>query len=209
MMGLVAGVKLISSGDRIVAKVRAGETFEPESLEAWRELCAAGGMALDIGAYTGLYAIIAAQAGCKVMAFEPLPKNAQRCRQNFAANGVDVELIEAVVADRVGMGEITVNQNVVGLTSGASLIRKTGVKRAVRSLTVDSLNLPQVTAIKIDVERAEPLVLNGARKTLERLRPVLLVEVLGDDEKAAVRAAVPSYRVKREMDGRNWLMVAR
>lgn len=206
---VVSGVKLIADGDRIVSSVQGGKPFEPESLTVWEDICSHGGTVLDIGAYTGLYAIAAAQRRCHVIAFEPLLENRRRFRVNAILNGVVVRANAEVVSDEVGDTTITVNPNVTGLTSGASLIRKNGQHRQVKSVTVDSLLLGECVAMKIDVERAEPLVLRGAQDTLQRLKPALLVEVLGDDEKAAVRAAVPFYRVKREMDGRNWLMVAR
>lgn len=208
--------RLIAAGDIIVKQLRAGKTFEPESLAAWAALCSEGGVVLDVGAYSGLFSIIAAKLGCVVVAFEPMPQHAKRCRDNFALNGVDVDFRHAAVSDRAGPVNIKYNPLVPGLTSGASLIRPSGGSgkgsqsrpMPSNSVTIDSLELSRCTAIKIDVERAEPMVLAGARMTLERLRPALLVEVLGEAEKAAVRAAVPNYRVAEELDVRNWLMVA-
>ena len=43
-------------------------------------------------------------------------------------------------------------------------------------IDIDSLQLPFCNLIKIDVEGMETLVLNGARSTIERFRPVLFVE---------------------------------
>lgn len=205
----IAGVKLIADGDRIVASVNDGKPFEPESLARWRKLCRKGATVLDVGAYTGLYSLVAARQGCRVIAFEPLLKNRRRFVANAALNGLDVGVNAEVVSDQVGETSITVNPNVAGLTSGASLIRRNGDKVRVRSVTIDSLLLTSCAAMKIDVERAEPMVLAGARDTLKRLKPALLIEVLGVDEKEAVQAAVPFYRVAAELDGRNWLMVAK
>jgi len=47
----------------------------------------------------------------------------------------------------------------------------------VRVMTLDSLGLSDVTAIKLDAEGAEQEVLEGARQTLTRCRPVLSVEI--------------------------------
>lgn len=210
-------VQLYTNNDRICSSIMKGVPFEPESLEVWGDICGAGGRVMDIGAYSGLYAIAASMMGCHATAFEPLPDNRVRFKKNAALNGVDVKVNMEAVADRVGVLSLSVNPAVKGMTSGASLLRYSGgapgareIRFPVPALTIDSLGLKKLDAMKIDVERAEPMVLAGAQETLRRLRPVLLVEVLGDAEKAAVRAAVPkSYRVKRELDGRNWLMVAR
>lgn len=210
--GVVA--QLIVKHDIICRQIRNGQAFETESMKRWAEVTAAGGTVIDVGAYTGLFSIVAAKQGCDVIAFEPMPKHVARCRENFALNRVEVDLRNAAVSDEVGEAVIKWNPKVPFLTSGASLIHPSGMRKGdeqrphrVHGVTIDSLGLDQITAIKIDVERGEPLVIAGARETLGRCRPVLLVEVLGEAEKAAVREALPGYRVEAEMDVRNWLMV--
>jgi FkbM family methyltransferase len=216
----IGGVGLIVENDRICISVlgildkaaRGPQPFEPESLAEWEKLCSKpGARVLDIGAYTGLYSLIARKAGAHVIAFEPLLRNRARFRENAILNGIDDLTINSeAVSDRCGDALIMTNL-AISLSSGASIVRKAGANAVkVPTLTIDSLNLAVCTAIKIDVERAETLVLAGAQETLLRCRPALLVEVLGDDEKAAVRAAVPDfYEVSKEMDTRNWLMLPR
>ena len=65
-------VRLISEGDRIVGSLKDRGPFEPKSLAKWAELCAGGGTVLDIGAYTGLYAIAARLMGCRAIAWSAL-----------------------------------------------------------------------------------------------------------------------------------------
>ena len=48
----------------------------------------------------------------------------------------------------------------------------------IRMMTIDSLNLSRLDMIKIDVERMELEVLEGAKATLERFRPIIIVEQL-------------------------------
>ena len=43
-------------------------------------------------------------------------------------------------------------------------------------LTVDSLNLPSLGFLKLDLEGGEYLALQGARETIEKYRPVIFVE---------------------------------
>lgn len=207
--------KLIAAGDVICKQSQGGHAFEPATLAAWADLCASGGTVLDVGAYSGLFSIVAAKLGCEVIAIEPMPKHVARCRENFALNSVSVDLRHAAASDRDGETEIKFNPKVPGLTSGASLIRPSGGRNLpsevhrhrVQGIRIDTLALMECAAIKIDVERAEPMALAGAQETLRRCRPALVVEVLGEAEERAVRAAVPNYRVERELDGRNWLMV--
>lgn len=208
--------ELIESGDIICRQIRAGQKFETKTLEKWAEICI-GGVVIDVGCYSGLFSIIAAKRRCEVIAFEAMENHVARCLENFRRNSVTVDLRHACATDRDGMTEIRFNPKVPGLTSGASMIRPSGgrntpsenVAVAVQGMTIDGLGLKQCTAMKIDVERGEPMVLAGARQTLERCRPVLIVEVLGEAEKRAVRACLPDYEVAEEMDVRNWLMVPR
>lgn len=201
-------IDMIEEGDRVCAHIAAGKTFEPESLALWGAICAKKGNILDIGAYTGLYAISAAKLGCKVIAFEPMPFNAARLRDNARRNRAKIDLREMVASDKTGTVTITYNP-LVPFTSGASLIRKNGDKLSIGSMRLDDLGLDQLTGIKIDVERGEPLVLAGAQETIARCQPAILVEVLDEPRKALVKAALPGYRIAAKMDDRNWLMLPR
>lgn len=198
-------VRLISDGDRIVGSLKDRGPFEPDTLAKWGELCAGGGTMIDVGAYTGLFSISARLMGCRAIAFEPMPFNRARFKANCHLNKVEDKINSEVVADQIG--DAVIHYNPIPYTSGASLLRRSGQPLHVKSLTIDSLQLPALHAIKIDVERAEPLVLAGARETLARCRPALLVEVLGEDEGQAVLAAVEGYRHVETLDTRNWLMV--
>lgn len=207
-------VYLRPEGDRIVSHlIRGDKTFEPATLAAWATVCKMGGTIIDVGAYTGLFSIAAARLGCAVVAFEPLPKNADRLDKNAKRNSQrgKIRLIEAAASNHICESFINLNPHVPGLTSGASIVNEDLGRRIeklrVAFLTIDLLNLPQVTAIKIDVERAEHLVLLGALETLKRCRPFLFVEVLDEASGEAVKAAVPDYVVSEVLDERNWLMV--
>jgi FkbM family methyltransferase len=53
---------------------------------------------------------------------------------------------------------------------------------AVPMVSIDSLGLERVDLIKLDVESMEVDVLRGARKTLQNLKPMLLVEIIKSDQ---------------------------
>lgn len=209
-------VRLYAENDRIVVHQRERGGFEPETLRCWSDLCGAGGTMIDVGSYTGIFAIAAALSGCRAIAFEPLPENAARIRANAALNGVEVELVEAAISDRSGSVELSYSAN-VPQTSGASIVPRSIWKQvfgrnktriSVPTMTLDSLALEQVTAIKIDVEKAEALVLRGGRTTLEKARPALLTEILDDAARADLLSLIPGYRVSRQLDRRNYLLSA-
>jgi FkbM family methyltransferase len=203
-------VKLLSEGDRIVLGHTTKKSFEPESLQAWALMCAAaeGGLVCDVGAYTGLFTIGARLLGAHVLAFEPMPVNLARARANCALNGVDDKINRKAISDTTGKAEL--GHSFVPFTSGASLVHERPKQRmTVDTLALDDLGIEQLAAMKVDVERGEPLVLKGARETLKRCRPELLIEVLGEAEGDAVLEALDGlgYKHAATLDVRNWLMM--
>lgn len=195
--------KLIAEGDRICQSVLAGKPFETDTLQLWAGMCRRGGSVLDVGAYTGLFSIVARLRGARALAFEPMPFNRERFKANCNLNRVSSKVNAEAVSDVVGLD--VVHYNPIPFTSGASLLRRTGAALTVRVLTIDSLGLQRLDAVKIDVERAEAQVLRGAVKTLARLRPQLIVEVLDEQRAEEVSKVLGGeYRLAAKLDTRNW-----
>jgi FkbM family methyltransferase len=174
-------VLLLKEGDRICEHMQTGYSFEPDTLSLWARLCGEQRPVLDVGAYSGLFSISAAKLGCSVVAFEPTPEMITRFTDNLEVNGLthnEVVLHPVAVSDRAGSG--VMHTNGVRMTAGASFLRKTGPAIKVPMVTIDSFGFQDIRAIKLDVERHECFVLRGARKTLARCRPTLIVEALDE-----------------------------
>jgi FkbM family methyltransferase len=192
--------------DRIAHRIKAGKRFEPESLTAWADMCEAGRAVVDVGAYSGLFSIAAAKLGATAVAIEPQPVMCERIHANALLNMVAFEVINAAASDEAGTARLSVNP-AVRLTSGASLIGFSGGGFDVKTIRLDDLMLKDVSAIKIDVEKAELMVLRGAAETLARCKPKLLIEALDVDAVNGINAALPGYRLARFLDQRNMLML--
>ena len=52
---------------------------------------------------------------------------------------------------------------------------------SIRKLTIDEINLPRLDFIKIDIEGMELEALEGGRATIEKSRPVMLIEKIKAD----------------------------
>ena len=71
--------------------------------------------------------------------------------------------------------------------------------------TLDSYNMPRLDVFKIDVQRMEIPLLEGARQTLARCKPVLFMEWIDNDPGTLIRALeTHGYYVKQEV-GDDWL----
>lgn len=179
------GVELIESGDMVCLSARNNGHFEPESMTAWLDVAQSHEHAymVDVGAYTGLYALAAARHGAYVLALEPNPNSARRLRLNMANNPPvhgDVVDMPWAAGDREGRHPFTLHGR-AHMTSAASL--DDHGEYMVPVTTIDALcqTASPVRAIKIDVEGYELSVLRGAHDTLSRHHPMVIAEALTDD----------------------------
>lgn len=133
-------------------------------------------VALDVGGHIGFWSRVLAHHFKRVVAFEPLPalgahflKNCDDCPNVklivCAASNVNDEIDIVTVADNSGNGHVLPD----GEAPGALTYRA-------QTVTIDSLNIHDVGLIKIDVEGWELPVIEGARTTIQRDRPVMVVE---------------------------------
>jgi FkbM family methyltransferase len=211
-------LQLWSRGDDWVSNQvfwRGWNSYEPETTPLFYELAANADVVVDVGAYVGFYAVIAALANrrSRVFAFEPMPENAERVRRHIAMNALrNVELVEAAVTDVEGSADLfhTAGEH----PSSTSLVRDfmTSYHPDVRASRVDTVALDafldargveRVSLVKLDIETAEPEALQGMRRTLERDRPAILCEVLTDEVGTRLHAVLEplGYRFYHLTDG--------
>ncbi|MEI6495924.1 MAG: FkbM family methyltransferase [Actinomycetota bacterium] len=139
---------------------------------------ASGACLWDIGANIGSIgcAFLASVPNSHVVAFEPLADIAALCRHNLAQfEPSRVDLIEAAVSDRVGVGAMN---RVSGNTGRSYVVNppEVGSENGVRLVDASALaGLPWPDVVKIDVEGHEVAVLRGLRPILELARPAQVV----------------------------------
>jgi FkbM family methyltransferase len=153
-----------------------------------------GTVAVDIGTNSGIYAYAMARHGATVHAFEPQPYYASIIR---AIRGVIVH--ECALSDHEGTGRLAVPVRHGAANSGGATVRQIGVEHESVPITLsalDTFDLRNVSAIKIDVEGHELAVLRGARETLERERPILLIEI---EERHTLRPVMETVDVLADM----------
>lgn len=181
------------------------------ALDVFAALVDEARLVLDVGAYTGVFALLAAKRSraAEVHGYEVVPAVAQAARDNVAANGLQ---------DRVAIHEAAIGAEgdsvVVDEGSGGSALPdfystrmsfSGGTKVQVRSLdaVVRELGVPPPAVVKIDVEGTEDVVLRHARAFLTSYRPDILCEVLPGGNAPTVQAVLEphGYRYLRVEDG--------
>lgn len=139
-----------------------------------------GAVFADVGSYFGYYALRAAAAGAQVFAFEPLPGNFDLLTENIRLNDQkNVEAVPCAISDQIG--KVSFSAPPAGNRGMGALAFREGHRRVtVQSTTLDAFvkerQLQRLDVMKIDVEGAEVAVLKGAKETLARFRPKMLVE---------------------------------
>lgn len=206
----IHGVQLDRRGDMVVRSYLDNGAFEPDSMEAWsRAALRPGAVVVDVGAYTGLYAIAARQRGAAVYAFEPNPANYERLLQNVQLNpcGGLLSCYHAAVGAKAGKCAMVLRHGAPRLTSGGKVLEHDD--GSVRMETIDGLNLPRCDAIKADVEGYELDVLRGARRTIAGFLPVLILEANDVAHRHALDAELSQYGYPagQQVDERNLLYV--
>jgi FkbM family methyltransferase len=155
--------------------------WEPHVSAALRSVLAPGAHFVDVGANVGFHTYMAASivgAHGSVMAVEA---SAENCRllqlSKFENDANNVVLLPVALDQQSGAVYLTshigTNAGLIGDTF-TELFAARGT--TVYATTLDDIAPSRVDVMKIDVEGAEFRVLEGARKTLERDRPVIVME---------------------------------
>lgn len=169
----------------------AGVQHESFELDEFRSCLPDVDAVIDVGANSGIFSLLSAEAGKLVYAFEPLAENLNVFFGNLAANGLDgvVEVFPIAASDRTGVAKF------YGRGQGASLIEGWAGQPEYDFVmsptnTLDRLLSARLegqrVALKIDVEGAEFFVLQGATKILKQCRFVLLEHSLTKNQPGVV-----------------------
>lgn len=165
--------------------------WEKESIKHWIKLCGHSDVILDIGANSGIYALVAktVNPSAKVYAFEPVKRVYAKLNENISLNHFDIIAIEKAVSNNDGQATIydNLNEHIYSVTVNKNLFLPTTkvIETPVETIKLDTFvkeyRLKKIDLIKIDVETHEAEVLEGFSEYLNKFRPTLLLEILEED----------------------------
>ncbi len=181
------GTTVYLSPDSLVLRIVCEQgLYEPEIAARVTRLVRPGTTVMDVGANIGLMAIPVLRScpTCRVASFEPSPSSLPFLRQT-AANGEFRErwtIVGKGLADVEGELDFAIGEPSEALFDGFGGGERLSGGRVVR-VPVSTLDLewsrlghPDVSVVKIDVEGAEALVLEGAAGLLRMCKPAVILE---------------------------------
>jgi FkbM family methyltransferase len=174
--------------DEIKDELRMGRMWKPQLVKLLAQRVRPGSTAIDVGAHIGTHTMVMAWAVGKqgrVYAFEPRRRSYRELYYNLQLNGLrNVVPLRFAVGDEPAVIEMNPGTGEPGGGSG-------GDQAELRS--IDSFGFHNVSVIKIDVDGSEDHVLQGARRTITRDRPILIFEIQSG---ADFNTARPELRAK-------------
>ncbi|MFQ5994490.1 MAG: FkbM family methyltransferase [Acidiferrobacterales bacterium] len=173
--------------------------YEPDTIRLFYALAKRAKGVLDIGAYFGLYALVAARANPKanIHAFEPLPQNLALLRHFLTLNHCEhVRVHSVAIARETGQATLYIPEerhSALPATGSLKNRFRPGERFAglnvqtlpVRTMPLDAwveeAGIKNIDLVKIDTEETEHEVIQSGIKTLERFRPQIIMEVTFGD----------------------------
>src|SRR5262245_17548711 len=178
----------VDLSDHVIGLNIVRGAYERDEVTYARHFLRPGDTALDLGAHVGFFAVqMAAMVGPagRVYAFEPFDANAELLERSIVENRFEGRLSVRRAAVGAASGSATLTFPVETLNSGGAYLLREGtapltgnLEKQVPVVALDDIELPHpVRFIKMDVEGAEPQVLDGAKRLMKHDRPVILSEL--------------------------------
>ena len=163
--------------DAVGESISNGNIWEPHIVSFLKRNLNKNSVFIDIGSNYGWHSLIAAGLCNKVYSFEP-----QSVIYNLQKMSIEKNNFDNIILYNKGLGNTSlslnlspINYDLDNLNIGDLSIGTGGEKIDV--ITLDSLSIDRVDLIKMDVQGYEKYVIEGAEKTIDNNRPIMIIEV--------------------------------
>lgn len=165
-------------------------TYESAEKKVFDMLLFDGMVILDIGANIGWCSLLWGKTfkNSTIYAFEPVPENYNYLVSNISLNGLtNIKTHNFGLSDKDGLVEFYFYPGGACLASAKNVIgykQATAVSCQIKTLDSFAEGLNKIDFIKCDVEGAELLVLKGGVKTIDKFKPIIVLELIYEWSKA-------------------------
>lgn len=179
----VNGAKIyVRANDPVIGRSVLVNAYEPEVVSVFHNHIKAGMNVVDIGANIGFYTMLSATlvgTSGHVLAVEPNLANVKLLEASRRLNGFDnVTVAPMAAADNTGVLALHAGESNGTTTTLENVVEVLGASELVPCIRVDALlkEDQRVDFIKVDVEGAEKLAMQGMRHAIDRCKPVIVSE---------------------------------
>ncbi len=188
---MVNGCKMYTKPDDpgISTELSVFKSHEPLNTKILSKILKQGMTCIDIGGNIGYYVLLERKfvgTNGKIIAIEPLPQNFEYLNKNIKLhNFKNIFTFNFACGDKDCIADFYINKK----SNGCQLVRdgappldpSKGIFSKVQVKKLDSLveelKLESVDFIRMDVEGYELNILKGVRKTLEKFKPIISLEL--------------------------------
>ncbi|HET9056931.1 MAG TPA: FkbM family methyltransferase [Chitinophagaceae bacterium] len=160
--------------------------YEKSLSSIWEKLINKNDTIIDIGANIGYFSILAANKATlgKTYCFEPISFHFSQLQKNISLNGLtNIYPYPQAISDKTENTVIFIsNPDNSGMSSLSMPENFSGKSEKTATITIDKFisdhQILNVNLIKIDVEGAELKVIQGMLETLNKCKPLVIIEVI-------------------------------
>lgn len=174
-MKIVNGWAFPDEDEFMAGEMKEDGRYQYSHLTGSVKFCKANTLAIDGGAHIGTWSKILAGMFHNVIAFEP-SRDTYECLLHNLSDINNIDFRNQALGKEPGRIKMTLEgfQKAIDLkNTGARFTRDGG---DIERITIDSLNLPTLDYLKLDIEGGEVDALLGAVETLKRCKPIILFE---------------------------------
>jgi FkbM family methyltransferase len=175
----------LKTNDYIDHWLYTGDDFEPHITRILFKYLKRGDYVLDIGANIGYHSLVAAKIvgeKGKVECFEPSPLTIDRLKQNIVLNNqTNVVVHQKAVSNKREKIELKIPSEFVS-NSGRASFRS--LEENFRVCEVEAVLLDEylvldkaIKLVKMDIEGAEALALEGMTDLIDKMKPIFVLEL--------------------------------
>jgi FkbM family methyltransferase len=158
--------------------------YERESTEFIENLIQPGWYCMDVGANVGYYTLLMAKRAGRsgrIYAFEPVPEFRDRLNRHIELNRAENVVVAPVaLSNSEGEGTIYVSSMTAKMRTPSPWDEphaKVVLHRTTLDRYCEDNGVTRIDFMKIDIDGHEGAFLDGARRTLSRFLPTLLIEI--------------------------------